>query len=120
MIAALILLAATATPAASGPSDQIIVLGRRLDATQYSWNAVPEGKGWRMQFCRVVRSGGDVEVDAIACPAIEACLPKLGSPGKRVPRLFQQCLADTRRTLLSALADRRAEAEAAAAEQPAS
>ena len=115
MIAALALLAAAAT----APSEQIVVLGRRLDATRYTWNAVPEGKGWRMDVCLVVRSGGDPEVDAIACPAIEACLPKLGLPGKRVPRAFQQCLTDSRRALLSALADRRAEAEALAAEQAA-
>ncbi len=108
MIAALALAAAAANVAP--PGDTIVVLARRLDATRFMWNAVPEGKGWRMQYCRVVKSGGDAEVDAIACPAIEACLPKLGMPGRKVPKAFQQCLFDTRRAMLSALADRRAAA----------
>jgi hypothetical protein len=119
MIAATVLLAAAAPNTASA-EDTIVVLGRRLDATYYTWNAVPEGKGWRMQSCRVVKSGGDAEVDGIACPAIEACLPRLGMPGKKVPKAFQQCLKDTRRAMLSALADRRADAAAASSEQPAS
>ena len=119
MIAALVLLA-TAAPNIAPPEDTIVVLGRQLEATRFRWNAVPEGKGWRMQYCRVVRSGGDAEVDGIACPAIEACLPKLGLPGKKVPKAFQQCLFETRRSQLSALADRRADAAAAAAGQPVS
>lgn len=112
LFAALVLVATGG--AASAPEDQIVVLGRQLDATLYQWNATPSGNSWQLEFCRIVRSGGDAEVDAIACPAIATCLPQLDKPGKRVPRVFQQCLADTRRSLLSALSDRRAEAEAAA------
>ena len=119
MIAALALLVAAA-PNIAPAEDTIVVLGRRLDATRFMWNAVPEGRGWRMQYCRVVKTGGDAEVDAIACPAIETCLPKLGMPGRKVPKAFQQCLFETRRSLLSALADRRADAAAAAADQPVS
>lgn len=109
MIAALALLAVSA-PNIAPSEDTIVVLGRQLDATLFSWNAVPEGQSWRMQFCRVLKSGGDPEVDAIACPAIETCLPKLGVPGRKVPKAFQQCLFETRRGMLSALADRRAAA----------
>ncbi|MFM5894337.1 MAG: hypothetical protein ACKOQM_07890 [Novosphingobium sp.] len=119
MIAWLALLAAAA-PNVAPPEDTIVVLGRQLEATRFMWNAVPEGKAWRIQYCRVVKSGGDAEVDAIACPAIETCLPRLGMPGKKVPKAFQQCLFETRRALLSALADRRADAAAASSEQPTS
>ncbi len=119
MIASLALLA-VAAPNIAPPEDTIVVLGRQLDATRFMWNAVPEGRGWRMQYCRVVKTGGDAEVDGIACPAIAACLPMLDRPGRKVPKAFQQCLTDTRRAMLSALADRRADAAAASAEQPAS
>lgn len=114
MIAALALLAQTAVlPESSARDNLIVVMGRNLDATLIKWNATPEGRGWKMAYCDVVRTGGDAAVDAIACPAIETCLPKLGSPGKRVPKVFQACLLEVRRASLSALADRRADELAA-------
>lgn len=98
--------------AAQATEEDIIVLARKLDATRYTWDAVPSDDSWTLKSCEVLRSGGDTEIDAIACPAISACLPQLDKPGKRVPRAFQQCLTETRRSMLSALADRRAEAAA--------
>lgn len=89
--------------------EDIVVLARKLDATLYTWDALQNGDSWALKSCKVLRSGGDIEIDAFACPAISTCLPQLEKPGKRVPRAFQECLAEARRSMLSALADRRAE-----------
>jgi hypothetical protein len=72
MIAALLLLAAQPAPAAVQPSpseNDIVVIGQKVRKVKFRVKADKAGNA----VCRITRSSGDSEIDALACEAGRAC-----------------------------------------------
>ena len=116
MILALALLAAAPAeePPEVPPQQDIVVLSKKLDAVRFRWDAHDDHGVWRMTVCDIVRSSGDRDVDAITCRATEACLPTLDHIRRQRRGLFDTCLTDTRRRMITELFDARALAMAEA------
>ena len=107
-LAVMLLAAAPAAPPETVATADIVVLTKRLDSVLFKWNATETGGVRTMQFCTIVRSSGDREVDAITCRATEACLPVIDRIRRQRRPLFDTCLGDTRRRMISELFDARA------------
>ena len=113
-LALMLLAAAPEAPPETVATSDIVVLTKRLDSVLFKWNAVQIDGVRTMQFCTVVRSSGDREVDAITCRATEACLPLIDRIRRQRRALFDDCLSDNRRRMISELFDARALAMAEA------
>ncbi len=81
-------------------ADEIIVLGRRAEATKVKFRV--SGKSRRVS-CKITKSSGDTAVDATVCEAIRLCaqIPEL------TPPKFEACLLEKGQELRRALAIRR-------------
>ena len=113
ILALALLMAAPADPLPEEPPQQeIVVLSKKLDAVQFRWNASEDHGVRTMTSCDIVRSSGDKDVDAITCLATAACLPVLDKVRRQRKSLFDTCLTETRRRMITELFDGRAQAMA--------
>ena len=103
MIAALALLAAT--PAA----DEITVLAGR--AKRIRWHYAITKKG-ALKTCRITRSSGDGEIDALVCEATRQCAGEGPADRTRI----NACVTPRAKDLIYALRDRRVAAKQAPTE----
>ena len=116
MILTLALFAAAPVEAAPDlpPQQEIVVLSKKLDAVRFRWNATEDHGVRTLASCEIVRSSGDKDVDTITCRATEACLPVLDKVRRQRKPLFDTCLTQTRRRMITELFDARALAMAEA------
>lgn len=73
MIASLILLATQPAAAAAEPAsaaNDIVIIGQKVRKLKFRLKADKAGK----VTCRIKRSSGDPEIDALACHAARACM----------------------------------------------
>jgi hypothetical protein len=109
VIASTLLCQATFAPAEeSNTSDDIVVIARKLNATRFVWKANDDSGRWRLKYCKIKKSSGDKEIDALTCKATETCIGTMPIGIKAFPTSFAQCLTETRSDLVAELADRRA------------
>lgn len=112
--AALTALAMAQVPVDAPPVDnEIVVLTERLRAIKIS-PGVTIRKGVVMQTnaCKIERSGGDAELDALACEAVTLCAAKPQSSRKA----FNACVEETALEAIYDLKEQRAAARTAQAE----
>jgi hypothetical protein len=106
------LLLLVAAQAAMPPpvEEEIVVLGQKLETTRFLWKASDKSGSWKLTSCKIKKSSGDKDVDAITCRAVAECLPTLPLNTKRLPTAFSDCLTERRSKLIEALARHRAAA----------
>ena len=112
MIAALLLMLVPVAAAPPAVEQQIVVLAEKLKRSRFTWKASDDSGEWKLKYCRIKRSSGDAEVDAISCRALDACLPvmPLGYKGKTAPPEFWPCVTEHRAAMIADLATRRSAA----------
>ncbi len=94
---------------AENTDSEIVVMAQLLDNTRVEWRA-GERKGKRiLKKCKVTRSSGDAEIDAIVCKSVEACVQLIPLKAKKDVNLdpFFQCAEEKRMALLNELYDQR-------------
>jgi hypothetical protein len=104
MIAALLALAAvqTAVPApANPPTEDIVVLARKLTKVRWSYAVRSDGS---VKRCAIKRSSGDAEIDALVCEATRQCGAEFSGAAAPV----NACLQPRALTLVEHLRARRA------------
>ena len=114
MIALAVFLAAQGTaaaPVAEPTAEDIVVLAQKLKATRIVWKASDKSGAWKLSTCKVKKSTGDKAIDAIACRAVELCLPTMPLGAKQAPPAFHQCVFEQRGGMIAELARQRSLAE---------
>jgi hypothetical protein len=114
VIALAVFLAAQGTaaaPVAEPTAEDIVVLAQKLKATRIVWKASDKSGAWKLSTCKVKKSIGDKAVDAIACRALEQCLPTMPLGAKQAPPTFHQCVFEQRDGMIAELARQRSQAE---------
>ena len=99
MMLAAILVAMQPAP----PSDEIIVLARRLGEAQLGYRLGRRDGQVYVKSCALSKSSGDAEADAIGCAAVESC----AAQNIRNRRQFDTCIKDRSLEMLEQLVDRR-------------
>lgn len=113
MLSLAFLLLVQQTPVASAEAavdTEIVVIARKLAASRFTWKADDDSGTWQLKQCKIKKSTGDKEIDAIVCAAIEQCLTTLPPKANKLTPTFNSCVNDTRRNLVGELADKRADA----------
>ena len=105
-----LLLPLTVQVAAEEP--EIVVMAEKARKVRWDWRLGDHGE---LTKCRITVSSGDPEIDALGCEATRRCGAR-GFAGKPRRQLIA-CIVDTRRDLLVALRDARAEARSVRAER---
>ncbi len=104
------LLLTQAAPEAAAVEPEIVVLAQKLKSTRFVWKASDKSGAWKLSKCRIKKSSGDKEVDAITCKAVEQCLHTMPIGAKQIPAEFSTCLTERRGALIADLAAQRAAA----------
>jgi hypothetical protein len=94
-------------PDATSEQQEIVVLAQKLKSTRFVWKASDKTGVWKLTTCKVRKSSGDKDVDAISCRAVADCLVAIPLGAKTLPPAFQECLGERRSKLIEALAARR-------------
>lgn len=100
-------------PDPASPYNQIFVMKQNLfDLLKWKWAAKrnKDTDEWEIKYCRIQKSTGDSDLDAIACDVISQCLvflPKVDKPMKDVYIIeridFQDCQIEKRMELIQQL-----------------
>lgn len=106
-------LLAQAAPPPPPAESEILVLTERLRAIKISPGVtIRKGVATQTSACKIKRSGGDSEIDALACAAVTLCAAK-PQPTRKA---FNACVEATALEAIYDLKDQRAAARAAQAE----
>jgi hypothetical protein len=70
MIAFMLLLAAQPAVTATPPENEIVIIGQKVRKIKFRLKTDKAGKA----VCRIKRSSGDPEIDALACDAARVCM----------------------------------------------
>ena len=106
-------LLAQAAPPPPPAESEILVLTERLRAIKISPGVtIRKGVVTQTSACKIKRSGGDAEIDALACAAVTLCAAK-PQPTRKA---FNACVEETAIEAIYDLKDQRAAARAAQAE----
>ena len=101
-------------PAVAAPEsavqEEIVVIARKLATSRFTWKADDDSGEWQLKKCKIRKSSGDIEIDAIVCSAIGKCLITLPPKASKLTREFNLCVNEKRRELVQALADKKAAA----------
>jgi hypothetical protein len=98
-------------PAPLSPTeDQIVVLARKLATTRFVWKASDSSGAWKLTSCKIKKSSGDKEIDALTCQSVADCLHVMPLGAKQAPPEFSACLTERRNSLLGDLAAKRSAA----------
>lgn len=100
-----------AAPMAEPPAEDIVVLAKKLKSTRIVWKASDKSGSLKLSTCKVKKSSGDKVVDAIACRALEQCLPTVPLGAKQLPPAFHECVFEQRDGMIAELARQRSLAQ---------
>jgi hypothetical protein len=92
----------------SATQDEIVVIARKLATSRFTWKADDDSGEWKLKKCKIKKSSGDKEIDAIVCSAIGKCLVTLPPKANKLTDEFNSCVNEKRRELVQELADKKA------------
>jgi hypothetical protein len=100
---ALSLLLAAANGASSAAEDEIAVIARKMRLIKVDIKAPRRNGQLVMERCRVTRSSGDAELDAVPCSVTQACMAD--NPADR--KTLGRCVEERSQVVLDQIAARR-------------
>ena len=100
-------------PAEAEAGNEIVVLAERLAQTRVEWTTRQRGGAMAIRRCKVTRSSGERELDAMLCKSLRHCAPHipLGAGADEELPEFYACAEEHRLGLFHAWLERRGRRE---------
>lgn len=102
-VLALSLMAAAAASPAASADDEIMVIARKMRFIKVDIKAPTRNGHLVLERCRVSRSSGDAELDAVPCEVTQACM----TSNTETRKVLRQCVEQRSQVRLDEIAARR-------------